>query len=84
MKNIYILEKNKKKLVLIRNLNFWVKIYNKKDKINFDCVLNVQEKQKWLNMELKKLKKWKIIFASHPPSKKKIEIDPHELISGKV
>ena len=34
---------------------------------------------------IKKIKKnGKIIFASHPPSKKKIEIDPHELISGKV
>ncbi len=85
MKNIYILEKNKKKLDLIRNFKFpGVKIYNKKDKINFDYCFECSGKAEMIEYGIKKIKKnGKIIFASHPPSKKKIEIDPHELISGK-
>jgi Zn-dependent alcohol dehydrogenase len=85
MKNIYILEKNKKKLDIINNLKFpYIKIYNKNKDINFDYCFECSGKAEMIEYGIKKIKrKGKIIFASHPESKKKIKIDPHELISGK-
>ena len=84
MKNVYILEKNKKRLKKIKLKFPTIKIYHKNEIRDFDYCFECSGKSKMIDFAIKTInKKGKVIFASHPPFNKKIQIDPHELISGK-
>lgn len=85
LKNIYVLEKSKKKINKVKKLKIkGLKFLNKKKDNEFDFCIECSGKSEMIEYGMKKLKRnGHIIFASHPPSNEKIKINPHELISGK-
>ena len=88
IKNIYILEKNKKKNSLLKKLKVVKYISDHRDliKINkkFDYCFDATGNSKAIEIGFELLKNTgQLIFASHPPKKNKISIDPFELIKGK-
>ena len=94
-KKIIVIEKNEKKLNYLKKLKLGIELikFNKNIKKNvlkknineladyiIDCTGNIVSMNNCLNLIKKN---GTFIFASHPNSKYKLKIDPHELISGK-
>lgn len=88
IKNIYILENNKKKNIILKKLKS-VKYFSKhsdliKIRKKFDYCFDATGNTKAIETGFDLLKNsGQLIFASHPPKNNKISIDPFELIKGK-
>ena len=86
LKNILIIDKNKKKSYLAKKFkirNFSTKI-NKNLLNKFDYCFESSGTREGIQNGLKLINsKGTVVFASHPNFKDKITIDPHELIKGK-
>lgn len=83
---IYIFEKNKKKKNFLSKFNVNIIPSNKiilyKD--YFDFCIETSGSSEMIESAFNLIKKkGKLIFASHPNNKKKIKLNPHDLISGK-
>lgn len=88
IKNIYVLENNKTKFKLFKKLKIIKYTSNYKDllkiKKKFDYCFDATGNSKAIETGFNLLKdNGQLIFASHPPKKDKILIDPFELIKGK-
>ena len=88
-KNIHVLEKSKKKIEHVKKYikNNNIKYYLSNKVITKEYYDNIIETSGNINILSKSLNfihnKGKIVFASHPDTKLKIKINPHELIKGK-
>ena len=88
-KNIHVLEKSKKKIVHVKKYikNNNIKYYLSNKGITKEYYDNIIETSGNINILSKSLNfihnKGKIVFASHPDTKSKIKINPHDLIKGK-
>jgi S-(hydroxymethyl)glutathione dehydrogenase/alcohol dehydrogenase len=83
---IFVIEKNKKKQKFLKK--FSTNLINDKDinsyKNFFDFCIETSGSTKMIEKGFDLLKKnGKLIFASHPKNSKKIQLNPHDLISGK-
>ena len=96
IKKIIAIDKSAKKLNLvkklgvkhclnIKNRNFKGKFSKLTNKIGVDFCFEASGSTSGIELGFSLIKKkgGKLFFSSHPPSGKKIKIDPHELISGK-
>jgi S-(hydroxymethyl)glutathione dehydrogenase/alcohol dehydrogenase len=93
IKNITIVDKNKKRLKLleklnvnrIRSLNEFKKKITSKEFKDFDICFECAGTTKTIELGFSRLKKnsGKLFFASHPNTKSKIKLDPYDLICGK-
>ena len=87
IRNIYVLEKNKKKILIAKNLGI-KKFLNKKNlskfSDSFDFCFESCGKKETIEKGFELIKcNGKLIFSSHPHKSKKISLNPHDLIKGK-
>ena len=87
IKNIYVLEKNKYKILIAKKLgikNFLNKKNTYKYFNSFDYCFESCGKKETIEKGFNLIKnKGKLIFSSHPHKNKKINLYPHDLIKGK-
>ncbi len=94
-KKIIIIEKNQRKINILKKLNLNVELIKYKKNLKneilkknmnvladyiIDCTGNINSMNNCLNLINRN---GTFLFASHPDSKKKLSLNPHELISGK-
>ena len=84
---IFVIEKNKKKQNFLKKFNIKIikekSIKNYKNYFNFCIETSGTTSMIEQGFDLIK-KKGKLIFASHPKNSKKIKLNPHDFISGKL
>jgi len=94
-KNIYVLDKNQKKLKQLKFFFKTIKTFSSVDKLKFhlfkkhkklaDICFESAGSIKTIEQGFDLLnQKGNLIFASHPKKDQKIRLDPHQLISGKT
>ena len=94
-KKIIVIEKNQRKINILKKLNLNIELIKYKKNLKneilkknmnvladyiIDCTGNINSMNNCLNLIGRN---GTFLFASHPDSKKKLSINPHELISGK-